>query len=209
MVGDRLKVLVIGLTGGIGSGKSTVASIFHKLGAPVIDADRIARELVAPGQAALDEITKLFGCAILTAEGELDRSRLRQIIFQDSSKKKALEDILHPRIRETIKDRISLLQEPYCIIEIPLLLETGQTDLVDRILVVDAPRKMQYDRVKSRNRLTEQEIEAIIASQTDRSSRLAAADDIIVNDKTLQELEQKVSRLHNSYLTRAANHRHE
>ncbi len=199
-------MFIVGLTGGIGSGKSTVATIFKKLGVPVIDADQIAKELVEPGQPALKQITNTFGVGLLNQAGALDRTKMRQIIFQNPKEKKILESILHPLIRESMKKQISLLQTPYCILEIPLLLESGQTDLVQRILVIDAPPDLQCERVQARSNLSKQEVETIIATQVDRSSRLKAADDIIINDKSLAELNNQVQQLHQAYLTQAENH---
>ena len=141
------RVLVIGLTGGIGSGKSTVSDGFAQLGVPLIDADLIARELVEPGQPALEEIRALLGPGCLTAEGRLDRSLVSERVFADNTLRQGLEAILHPEIRKRIKTLIADIQSPYCIVVIPLLLETGQQSLVDRILVVDTPEKEQIKRV--------------------------------------------------------------
>ncbi len=198
-------MLIVGLTGGIGSGKSTVATIFKKLGVPVIDADQIARKLVEPEQPALKQIIHAFGTELLNQAGELDRNKMRQIIFQRPKEKKTLESILHPLIRESMLHQISRLKTPYCILEIPLLLESNQTDLVNRVLVIDVSPDLQNKRVQARSNLSKQEIEAIIAAQTDRSSRLTAAGDIIVNDRSLAELDKKVQQLHQTYLTLAKN----
>ncbi|MGD2136835.1 MAG: dephospho-CoA kinase [Gammaproteobacteria bacterium] len=192
--------LVIGLTGGIGSGKSTVADAFGALGVPVFDADRIARELVEPGQPALDEITELFGRRCLAPDGHLDRAWLRNRVFSDAALRRRLEEILHPRIRRRIREYIDAAHAPYCVAVIPLLLETGQTDLVDRILVVDAPESSRISRVIARDRLSRDTVTAILQSQTDRESRLAAADDILVNDRDHDTLIRQVRMLHNRFL---------
>lgn len=196
--GDR--PLVIGLTGGIGSGKSAAASLFGKLGAPVIDADVIARQLVAADEPALAEIARTFGADVLTATGELDRAALRRIVFADSAERRRLEAILHPRIREQIQNEINKVQAPYCIVVIPLLLETEQSDLVDRILVIDVPLATQISRVSSRDHLPREEILAIIEAQVSPGTRLAAADDVIENSGGLDELATRVNQLNEKYL---------
>lgn len=192
--------LVVGLTGGIGSGKTTVANGFSALGVPVIDADLLARELVEPGQTALDEIISTFGTEAVTADGQLDRDYMRQRIFSDPAQKSRLEAILHPKIRQRIRALLSDIRTPYCIVVIPLLLETRQTDLVDRILVIDSPEKEQLIRVAARDGLSDNDTLAIMASQTDRNTRLAAADDIIVNDRDITELTGRIQELHKHYM---------
>ena len=192
--------LVIGLTGGIGSGKTTVADGFATLDVPLIDADLIARELVEPGQRALDEIRALFGEACMTSEGLLDRAHIRQRIFADKALRRQLEAILHPKIHQRIKSLIAKVQAPYCIVIIPLLLETGEEELVDRILVVDAPEKEQIKRVAARDKPSHNAINRIMRTQADREARLAAADDIIVNDSDLETLAGHIQSLHRRYL---------
>jgi len=194
------KTLVIGLTGGIGSGKSTVASEFNKLGVPVIDADLLARELVASGQPALQEIVAHFGPRALRDDGTLDRAYLRTRIFSDSSDKQALEAILHPRIRQCIREQLATVTSPYCIVVIPLLLETRMTDLVDRILVVDAPEKEQLKRVAARDGLSHNVAAGIMAVQADRETRLSAADDIIINDASVDVLIERIRELHMHFM---------
>jgi dephospho-CoA kinase len=194
------QTLVVGLTGGIGSGKTTVANGFHALGVPVIDADKLARELVEPGQPALGEIISTFGTEATTIDGRLDRNYMRQRIFANPGQKSQLEAILHPKIRQRIRALLADIRTPYCIVVIPLLLETGQTDLVDRILVVDSPEKEQLTRVAARDSLSDNAIMAIINSQTDRNTRLAAADDIIVNDLGMSELTGHIQKLHRHYM---------
>jgi len=194
------KTLVIGLTGGIGSGKSTVAAEFSKLGVPVIDTDRLARELVAPGQPGLQEIVAHFGPRALGNHGELDRDYLRTRIFSDSSDKQTLEAILHPRIRQRVREWLATITSPYCIVVIPLLLETSQTDLVDRILVVDAPENEQLKRVAARDGLSHNAISGIMAAQADRKTRLSAADDIIANDADHDALVERIRELHLQFM---------
>ncbi len=195
-------MLKIGLTGGIGSGKSTVARLFERLGVEVIDADRIARELVEPGCPALEAIEDAFGPEILKPSGQLDRAKLRQKIFSDPKARKALETILHPRIFADMSLRADLCQAPYCILAIPLLVETGAQDQVDRVLVVDCPEQLQIERIKLRDRLPEDLIRQILASQASRQERLAVADEVIVNAEDLSKLEQQVEELHRFYLRR-------
>lgn len=192
--------LIIGLTGGIGSGKSTVAEGFAALGIPVIDADRLAHELVEPGQPALEEIIATFGVDCIREDGRLDRDYMRRQIYADATRKRQLEAILHPRIRQRIKTLLAGISAPYCIVVIPLLLETGQTDLVDRVLVVDTPEKEQLKRVAARDGLTHNAVMAIMAAQTDRSTRLNAADDVIINDSELDSLSGRIQELHQFYM---------
>ena len=199
-------MLVVGLTGGIGSGKTTVANGFSALGVPVIDTDQLARELVEPGQPALDEIITVFGKNCVTPDGQLKRACIRQQIYSDAALKSQLEDILHPKIRQRIKTLLADLREAYCIVVIPLLLETHQTDLVDRILVVDTPEKEQLTRVAARDSLSDNTVMAIMQSQADRNTRLQAADDIIVNDRDLESLTERILELHTYYMEIAYDH---
>ena len=194
------RTFVVGLTGGVGSGKSTVANAFSALGVPVIDTDQLARELVAPGQQALDEIVTEFGANSIMANGELDRDAMRQRIFTDPAQKRRLESILHPRIRQRIRTLLAGIKAPYSIVVIPLLLETGQADLVDRILVVDAPEKEQLKRVAARDSLSDNAVMAIIDAQADRKTRLDAADDVIVNDQDIEALTEHVKELNKYYM---------
>ena len=199
-IGTHRRPLVVGLTGGIGSGKSSVSAVFESLGVPVIDADQLAHQLVAPGQAALDEIRDSFGQRCITPDGHLDRAFIRQRVFSNPDEKQKLESILHPRIRNSIVAWIAGLESPYCLVVIPLLLETGQTDLVDRVLVVDTPANLQLTRVAARDGLSHNAILAIMDSQTDRETRLAAADDVIENSGDIESLESRVRKLHSYYL---------
>lgn len=192
--------LVIGLTGGIGSGKSTVAGLFSSLGVPVLDADQLTRELVRPGEPALAAIVARFGPECLHTDGTLDRAWMRRKIFSDPDSKQQLEAILHPAVRQRMQDWVCGIHAPYCILVIPLLLETGQTDLVDRVLVVDIPEKEQLKRVAARDSLSHNAVSSIMASQADRQIRLEAADDIIDNDTDLATLQQRVTDLHRQFL---------
>ncbi len=193
--------LVVGLTGGVGSGKSEVARRFRELGAAVIDADEIARELTLPGQPALREILDAFGREVQDEQGRLDRAALRRLVFSDEAARRRLENILHPRIRERMEERLAqVVDAPYAILVIPLLLETRQQDLVDRILVVDADPQAQIRRVCARDGVDEAQVRAIMAVQVDRETRLGVADDLIVNDDDLQALYQQVDALHRRYL---------
>jgi len=192
-------VLVIGLTGGIGSGKTAVSDRFARLGVPAIDTDLLARELVEPGQPALAEIVAEFGPDCLDDEGRLHRARLRERVFADPTGRRRLEAILHPRIRTLARERIVRLTAPYGLLVIPLLAETGMTDLVDRVLVVDAPEEMQIRRVIARDGVTETQARRILAAQADRNQRLALADEIVENAGDLATLDQQIAALHQQY----------
>lgn len=194
-------MLKIGLTGGIGSGKTTVAKLFEALGVPVIDADQIARTLVEPGKPALDAIEKAFGPDIIDPRGHLDRAALRDRVFTHRDEKKRLESILHPLVYAEIQNRLNLLNAPYAILSIPLLLETNMQNLVDRILVIDCPIEMQIKRVERRDRLSERAVRTIIDSQASRQQRLSVADDIIDNSGETGELAVQIKKLHNLYLS--------
>lgn len=196
-------MLIIALTGGIGSGKSTVAHYFAALDVPVIDADQIARELVTPGSPALQEIAATFGPAIMQPNGELDRTMLRQRVFNDPTQRRRLEAILHPLVYAEMRRRIKTLHAPYCLLVIPLLLESGETALADRILVVDSPVNLQRQRVQARDALDDATLDAILRAQVSREQRLRAANDIIVNDGELPALRQQVEDLHRHYLNLA------
>ena len=198
-------MLTIGLTGGIGSGKSEVAGMFNQLGVPVIDADVIAHQLVEPGTEALTEITAAFGETILTSEGTLDRAKLAGIVFNKPDMKQQLEAIIHPRVREQIKAyKDAHKNEPYIIVVIPLLLESGQRDLVDRVLVVNAAETVRIQRVQSRDGRREEQIRSIMRNQADDAQRRAAADDYIDNSGSLDDLTISVRKLHQQYISLAA-----
>jgi dephospho-CoA kinase len=192
--------LVVGLTGGIGSGKSTVAQLFANYDVPIVDTDLIARELTAPGSDALQSIAEKFP-NVITSDGQLDRKLLRQLIFTDSEKRTWLEELLHPLIRTEMQRQIELLQSPYCIAVIPLLFENPPNPIINRILVVDTEPKLQLDRVATRDLHSIMEVEAIIATQVSRQVRLDGADDIIFNTQGPAFLMPQVEKLHNSYLS--------
>jgi dephospho-CoA kinase len=193
-------MLKIGLTGGIGSGKSTVAKYFAEFGITIIDADKIAHELVAVGTGTLTKIIKHFGNKVLTNRGTLNRKYLRKLIFSNRGQKQWLEKLLHPLIYQEMKQRLQQTKSPYCILVIQLLLETKQEKLVDCILVVDAPQQLQINRTMKKNKMSENEVKAIIATQANREQRLTSADDIIYNDSSLSKLKQQVQQLHQRYL---------
>jgi len=196
--------LRIGLTGGIASGKSTVAGRFRELGIPVIDADQSSRAVVAPGQPGLKAVVAKFGEGVLTADGELDRRALRQLIFADPQKRRGLEEILHPLIRADMDQRAMQAMGPYVILEIPLLVEAGGRDRVDRVLVVDADEATQLQRLMERDGESLEGARAILAAQANRAIRLKAADDVLENSGSVSELRQAVDRLHQRYLQLAA-----
>jgi dephospho-CoA kinase len=197
-------MLKIGLTGGIGCGKTTVARLFAELGSPVIDADQIAHELVAKGQPALKQIDQQFDAGILNPDGSLNRSRLREIVFSDPAQKQKLESILHPLVYQSIQAELERLNAPYCIIAIPLLFETNMTHFVDRVLVVDCPVETQIARVRKRDQLSLERIRSIIDSQVSRDVRKSHADDLIDNSESDYRLAEQVKKLHNLYLSLSA-----
>jgi len=192
-------VLKIGLTGGIGSGKSVACEIFSELGVPVIDADAIAHELVEPGMPALEEIIEVFGKEIISNDGTLDREKIRDHIFTNETDRKTLEIILHPAIYKEISNQVENIKSNYCIISIPLLLETDASKIVDRILVIDVPRELQLVRASNRDKTSKSDIDAIIDCQVPRKDRLAAANDIVNNDGDINDLRKKICDLHQFY----------
>jgi dephospho-CoA kinase len=196
--------LIVGVTGGIGSGKTTACNRFVELGIEVIDADEIARWVVLPGTAALNEIAAHFGAEYLTPEGTLNRARLRSLIFSDGSAKTWLEKLLHPLINIEIRSQLQQDQSIYSIFTSPLLLETEQHKLVNRILVIDTSEQLQIERATSRDSSNSAEISAIIASQMSRMERCNRANDIVQNYGDLNNLIQQVDRLHQLYLEIAA-----
>jgi dephospho-CoA kinase len=192
--------LVVGLTGGIGSGKSAAAAEFEKLGATVVDTDAISHALTGRNGAALAEIERIFGREFISADGELDRSKMRELVFSDASARSSLESLLHPMIREESKRRIAAAAGPYVVHVVPLLVESGEYGRrVDRVLVVDSPEEAQVARVRQRG-LTEDAVRAIMKSQVSRAERLAAAHDVIDNAGTLEALRKQVGALHEKYL---------
>lgn len=194
---------VVGLTGGIGSGKSTVSAGFSKLGVEVIDVDQLSREAVLPGSSALENIASHFGKSILNSDGTLNRRALREIVFADEDERLWLERLLHPVIGDLLKQRLHESTSHYTILESPLLLETSQKELVDRILVIDVSEQTQLQRAMLRDGSNEDTIRGIIASQIARDKRLAAADDVLRNEGSIEEITEKVNKLHARYLRMA------
>lgn len=196
-------MLVIGLTGGIGSGKSTAANRFASHGIPVIDADSISRELVEAGTPALEEIVRYFGPEHLNPDGTLNRTRLGEVVFSDIDARQRLEAILHPKVRQVIQQRLTELEAPYCIVVIPLLVETDQRDLVNRVLVTDSPLDLRYQRLAKRDGKSRKQVDKVLAAQSHPDSRCEAADDIISNDGGREHLYDQVDVLHRQYLKMA------
>ena len=195
----------VGLTGGIGSGKTTVAELFVELGAGLVDTDEIARALTGPGKAAVGEIARRFGPQFVTADGALDRVRMRKLAFEDACARKDLESILHPLIRREAGRRVAESTAPYVILVVPLLFESGAyPNLVRRVLVVDSDQETRIDRVRRRSNLPREEILAIMSSQLDQAERLRRADDVIRNDGSVDDLRPQVAALHSKYLDLAA-----
>ena len=196
----------VGITGGIGSGKSRAAAMFGDMGAGVVDTDEISHQITASGGSAMPEIVAVFGPAAAAADGSLDRAAMRRRIFGDPEARRQLENILHPRIREVAHGQIRESTAPYVLLVVPLLLETGAyRDIIRRILVVDCDEALQVSRTIARSRLDEASVRAIMAAQISRSERLARADDIIRNDGGVDELRRQVAALHGKYLELAAN----
>ena len=196
--------MIIGLTGGIGSGKTTVANMFAKLGVDIVDADVVAREVVELGTKGLAEIVGHFGESILAADGTLDRAQLRNKVFSDEAAKAWLNQLLHPLIREEIFAQLASAQSNYKILVAPLLIENGLSEHVARVLVVDVTKEQQIERTLKRDRSSPEIINNIIAAQVSREERLSKADDIINNSSpSLSEIEQQVKALHQEYLSLA------
>ncbi len=196
---------VVGLTGGIGSGKSTVADLFVAAGAALVDTDAIAHELTGAGGAAMPALQAAFGPGVATADGALDRNAMRRLIFADPTARATLEGILHPQIRQIAAERCAAANAPYVILAVPLLVESDSyRERCQRIVVVDCPESLQVQRVMQRNGLAEAEVTAIMAAQATRVERLRAANDVVHNDADLENLQQQVSRLHAKYLRLSA-----
>lgn len=198
------KVLTIGLTGGLASGKSTVGRLFENLAVPVIDADRVARDIVAPDSPGLQAVVEHFGAELLDETGALDRARLREIIFAQQNKRRELEAILHPRIREEMDKQLLALDTAYAISMVPLLFETEQANRFQRVLVVDSLPATQLARAQARDGSSLETLQGILDAQTSRDARLAQADDVINNDSSIQDLRSQVELLHERYLALAA-----
>lgn len=195
-----MPMLIIAITGGIGAGKSTAVDMFRKYNVPVIDTDIIARKLVDNDPSILQAMTKAFGEIILDEKKNLDRAQLRKIIFNDEQKRKTLQDILHPRIHQQVLSDLESLQASYCIIVIPLLVESTQDYPYDRVLLIDADEQTQIDRATQRDNNSTALIQKIMSAQASREERRAAADDIIDNNGPLSDLQEQVTDLHNKYL---------
>ena len=196
-------MFVVGITGGIGSGKTAVTDHLETLGIVVVDADKAARVVVEPGKPALDEIAAHFGSEILLDDGALNRAALREVVFNDSSQRKILEGITHPRIREEIARQLSAATSPYVVLSSPLLLESGQNSFADYVVVVDVSEAVQVDRTMRRDDNSESLVKQIMAAQLDRQTRLSRADEAISNDGTLDALHAEVEALHQRLLDRA------
>lgn len=192
----------VGLTGGIGSGKSAASQFFSELGVPIIDADLISRELVAPGHIALTKIVEKFGPQLIQANGELNRLALREIIFNDPKKKRWLEQLLHPLIYQAIALQLNQVHDKYCIIVIPLLAENFEKyqSLLDHVIVIDTNENQQLTWASSRDKTNKTNIQKIIHSQSSRQKRLSIADTVLHNDGTLEDLKNKIKNLHKSIL---------
>lgn len=192
---------ILGLTGGIGSGKSAAAQHFIDLGVHAVDADHAARWVVEPGRPALAQIAAHFGAGILQADGQLDRAALRTQIFQHPEQRRWLEALLHPLIRQEIISNLAKAESPYAILVSPLLVESGQHSLTQRVLVVDAPEQLQLQRTMQRDHASAEQVQAILKAQARREERLRHADDVLLNDRDINWLRAEVERLHRFYLT--------
>jgi dephospho-CoA kinase len=197
-------MFVVGITGGIGSGKTAVSDRLAEHGIRVVDADLASRAVVEPGRPALAAIAEHFGDAVIAADGTLDRAALRARVFADEAERRWLEQLTHPLIAEEIRDGLESADSPYAVLVSPLLIEAGQRTFVDRVLVVDVPEDVQVARTMARDDNDEAQVRRIIAAQTDRASRLAAADDVVENDGSLETLHARVDALHARYLELAA-----
>ena len=194
-------MLVVGLTGGIASGKSTAAAFFRVHGVPVVDADQVARDVVAVGTPGLAAVAAAFGAAVLQVDGSLDRRRLREIVFADPTERQRLEAILHPLIRDEIRVRLARASGPYCILDVPLLIESPSLRaLADRVLVIDVPVELQVARLMQRDGMTAAQCEAMLAAQASRERRLEAADDVVDNASDMTALQRQLESMHARYL---------
>ena len=196
-------MLIIGLTGGIGSGKSVASDKFKSLGIAVVDADVASRTVVEPGKPALKEIQDHFGSGIITAEGKLDRNKLREIIATDAKERKWLESVLHPKIGEQITKEISESTSVYTLFVAPLLLETNSQEMCSRVVVVDVPKDVQIQRTAKRDKVSPNQVEQMVAAQMEREKRLEKADDVLLNNGTIEDLEKQVEELHKKYIQMA------
>ena len=198
---EKFTQFSVGLTGGIGSGKSAVATLLGELGASIIDTDAISHSLTAAGGAAMPDIKALFGSKYLTSDGALDRAAMRELVFSDQAARRQLESVLHPLIAQKTLAEANQARGLYLIFVVPLLVESGRwKDRVDRILVIDCSEDLQIERVTRRNNLTAEQVQAIMATQVSRTQRLSAANDVVVNETSLEALRAGVEKLHQSYL---------
>ncbi|MFM1566486.1 MAG: dephospho-CoA kinase [SAR86 cluster bacterium] len=193
-------MLIIGLTGGIGSGKSVASDKFKSLGITIVDADVASRTVVEPGKPALKEIEDHFGSGIITAEGKLDRNNLREIIATDPEERKWLESVTHPKIGEQITKEISESTSVYTLFVAPLLLETNSQEMCSRVVVVDVPKDVQIRRTAKRDKVSPNQVEQMVAAQMEREKRLEKADDVLLNSGTIEDLEKQVEELHKKYI---------
>ena len=198
-------MLVLGLTGGIGSGKTAASDYFKSLGITIVDADEVSRQVVEPGTPALDQIAAHFGAEVLNGDQSLDRRALREIVFNQPKEKKWLEQLLHPLIGMETFRQLQTSQSPYTIFVSPLLIEIGQDKMTQRILVIDAPESEQVSRTVNRDDTDAESVKSIMSSQASRTRRLEKADDVLLNDGSLQDLREKVEVLHQTYLQLAQN----
>jgi len=196
-------MLIIGLTGGIGSGKSVASDKFKSLGITIVDADVASRTVVEPGKPALKEIEDHFGSGIITAEGKLDRNNLREIIATDPEERKWLESVTHPKIGEQITKEISESTSVYTLFVAPLLLETNSQEMCSRVVVVDVPKDVQIRRTAKRDKVSPNQVEQMVAAQMEREKRLEKADDVLLNSGTIEDLEKQVEELHKKYIQMA------
>ena len=196
---DKKRIFVVVLTGGIASGKSAVSDLFARHGVPIIDTDVIAHEIVEPGQPALDQIRNELGQEFIDREGRLDRRKMRNAIFSDPELRLELEGILHPAITAEASRQVALLDQPWCILVVPLLVESGLFSWIDRVLVVDAEESVQIQRVMARDNISRKRAQAILDAQSSRQQRLKLADDIIENNGSIEQLESAVNHLHKKY----------
>ncbi|MBV9621320.1 MAG: dephospho-CoA kinase [Gammaproteobacteria bacterium] len=199
-VAPRARVLRVGLTGGIASGKSTAAKFFGALGVPILDSDQVARDVVEPGQPPLERLVERFGPSILTADGHLDRPALRNLVFSDPKARTDLEALTHPAIGAAMEARSAAAGGPYQILVIPLLVEKNLQAHVDRVLVVDCDEALQLKRLRTRDGSTEAQAQAILAAQASRAARLKVADDVIANERDMGAVQRQVAALHERYL---------
>jgi dephospho-CoA kinase len=197
-------MLIVGLTGGIGAGKTAASDAFAALGVPIVDTDLLARAVVEPGQPALLDIVETFGSDCLLADGRLDRATLRTRIFTRPALREQLESILHPRIRYLVRQRIARIDAPYCVVVVPLLVESGMLAMMDRVLVIDVPERVQQQRVTQRDGADAEQARRMIQSQASREQRLAAADDVIENSGSVEMLRARVAELDRLYRELAA-----